>query len=204
MIVVSGAVALYVAGRLIAGNLIDQFSGLLHAHDEPMLHTAIMTATGAYVVLMAIPFMPAVEIGLSMLVIFGSKIAFLVYVSTVSALVLAYLVGRLLPVALAASAFGLVGLTRARDFLDRLAPLSADERIALLVHDMPVRLVPTLVRHRYLALAVLLNLPGNVVIGGGGGIAMLAGMTRLFPLPAYLLTVALAVAPVPLVVSLAG
>lgn len=36
---------------------------------------------------------------------------------------------------------------------------------------------------RYVALAVLLNIPGNVVIGGGGGIAFAAGMTRLFSFP---------------------
>jgi len=51
-------------------------------------------------------------------------------------------------------------------------------------------------RYRYLALAVLLNVPGNAVIGGGGGIAMLVGMTRLFSFPAYIATVVLAVSPV--------
>jgi hypothetical protein len=160
-----------------------------------------MTATVVYVVLMAMPFMPAAEIGFSMLVIFGARISFLVYVSTVVALTLAYLAGRLLPAELAAKAFGLMGLMKAQQFVARLAPLSAQDRLALLVRDPPAPWAPNLVRHRYLALAVLLNLPGNIVIGGGGGIALLAGMTRLFPFPAYLGTVALAVAPVPLIVS---
>ena len=161
-----------------------------------------MTATVIYIVLMALPFMPGVEIGLSMLMIFGAKIAFLVYVSTVAALTLAYLIGRFLPPELGAKAFDVVGLGRARDLAMRLAPLSAHQRMAVLTRESPARLFPYFVKHRFVALAVLLNLPGNVVIGGGGGIAMLAGMTRLFPLPAYLLTVALAVAPVPLIVSL--
>jgi hypothetical protein len=163
-----------------------------------------MIATAVYVVLMVIPFMPAAEIGLSMLLIFGGKISFLVYVSTVVALLLAYLIGRLLPAELAATAFGLVGLTRAQDFANRLAPLSSEQRMAMLGRDSPVPLVPYVARNRYLALAVLLNLPGNIVIGGGGGIAILAGMTRLFPFPAYFLAVTLAVAPVPLVVFLTG
>jgi hypothetical protein len=40
------------------------------------------------------------------------------------------------------------------------------------------------------------------VIGGGGGIALVAGLTRLFSLPAYVAAVAFAVAPVPLLVFL--
>lgn len=201
---VCAALALYLLGRFAAHLLIEQFSLHVTARTEPLLHRTVMTATVAYVVLMAIPFTPGAEIGLSMLMIFGAKICFLVYVSTVLAVTLAYLAGRLLPARLAARAFGLVGLSRARDFAARLAPLSAEQRLAVLVQDSPARLLPFLVRHRYLALALLLNLPGNIVIGGGGGLALLAGMTRLFPFPAYLLTVALAVAPVPLIVFLAG
>jgi hypothetical protein len=61
---------------------------------------------------------------------------------------------------------------------------------------------PFLVRHRFIALAIVLNIPGNIIIGGGGGIAMIAGMSGLYSLPRYLLTVAIAVAPIPFVISL--
>lgn len=200
-ILICGVIALYLLGRWISHVLIARFSLYVTAGNEPVLHRTIMTATAVYIIFMAIPFMPAVEIGLSMLVIFGPKISFLVYVSTVVALTLAYLVGRVLPGRLAAKAFGLVGLTKTQNFVDRLARLSPHERMALLMRDSPARLLPHVLRHRFIALAVLLNVPGNVVIGGGGGIALVAGMTRLFPFPAYLFTVALAVAPVPLLVS---
>jgi hypothetical protein len=203
-IVIGGAVVLYLVGRWVSQILVSQFSLLMRPHNEPLLHRTIMTATVIYIILMAIPFTPAVEIGFSMLMIFGGKIAFLVYVSTVVALMLAYLAGRLVPAELAAKVFGLFGLVKAQGFANRLAPLSGQERLALLVRDSRARWVPRLVRHRYLALAVLLNLPGNVVVGGGGGIALAAGMTRLFTFPAYLFTVALAVAPVPLMIVLAG
>jgi len=56
-------------------------------------------------------------------------------------------------------------------------------------------------RHRYLALAVLFNLPGNMLIGGGGGIALIAGMSGLYRSTNYFITVTLAVAPVPLIIS---
>jgi hypothetical protein len=60
-----------------------------------------------------------------------------------------------------------------------------------------------LLRHRYLALALALNPPGNVVLGGGGGVALAAGCNRPFSLPGVALTVALATAPAPLAVALA-
>ncbi|MGA1369426.1 MAG: hypothetical protein ACO394_13000, partial [Blastocatellia bacterium] len=42
-------------------------------------------------------------------------------------------------------------------------------------------------------LAVALNMPGNAMIGGGGGIAMLAGMSGLFALPVFVMVIAIAV-----------
>jgi uncharacterized membrane protein YdjX (TVP38/TMEM64 family) len=204
LILIGCVIVLYLVGRWITDMLIAEFSLHLRNRNEPMLHRAIMTATIIYVVLMAIPFMPAVEIGFSMLMIFGPKIALLVYVSTVVALTLAYLIGRYLPSGLAARALRHLGLTRAERYVARLAPLSAQERLEVLLGESPTRLLPLATRHRFLALAVLLNLPGNAVIGGGGGIAVLAGMTRLFPLPAYLLTVAVAAAPVPLIIYFTG
>ena len=57
---------------------------------------------------------------------------------------------------------------------------------------------------RYPLLAALINVPGNAVVGGGGGIALTAGFSRLFRPGWTALTVALAVAPVPLIVWLTG
>ena len=53
-------------------------------------------------------------------------------------------------------------------------------------------------KHRYLALAVLFNLPGNYFLGGGGGIALVCGASRCIPRKTFLLTVVLATSPVPL------
>lgn len=58
--------------------------------------------------------------------------------------------------------------------------------------------LPFLLRHRYLVLALLFNFPGNAIIGDGGGIGLIAGMSRLFPFPKYLLLVCVAITPVPL------
>ena len=55
-----------------------------------------------------------------------------------------------------------------------------------------------LVRHRYLTMIVLLNLPGNSLVGGGGGLALAAGMSGFFRFPMFFATLLVAVAPVPL------
>lgn len=194
--------AAYLVGHIVADMALRQFDPVMHVRSEPTFHRLIMTASGIYIVLTAIPFMPGAEVGISMILLFGSKICFLVYVSTVLALIPPYIVGRLIPARYCARAFEFVGLTKAQRMIEHIAPLAADQRFAHLLHNAPTRFGPFLVRHRFVALAVVLNLPGNVIIGGGGGIAMLAGMTGLYSAPSYLLTIAVAVAPVPLVITL--
>jgi hypothetical protein len=59
-------------------------------------------------------------------------------------------------------------------------------------------------RHRYIALALVVNVPGNSVIGGGGGIMMMAGLSGIFTPAQTFLTVAIAVSPVPLAILFLG
>jgi hypothetical protein len=103
-----------------------------------------------------------------------------------------------------ARAFGFVGLTRAQRLIEQIAPLSAERHLAHLLNHVPTRLGPLLIRHRFLSLAVVLNLPGNIIVGGGGGIAVVAGMSGLYAFPAYLATIAVAVAPTLLTIVLTG
>jgi hypothetical protein len=198
---IGALVCLYVLGRGLADTIVQQFGFHLSVTTEPMMHRLIMTATSVYIMLMAMPFMPGIEIGITMILFFGPNICFLIYTSTVLALTLSYLAGRLIPTRVWAQAFGFFGLTRAQGLMVRIAPLSADERFALLLRNTSTGIAPFLLRHRFLTLAIVLNLPGNILIGGGGGIGLIAGATGLFPLWKYLLTIALAVAPVPLIVS---
>jgi hypothetical protein len=59
-------------------------------------------------------------------------------------------------------------------------------------------------RHFYVALALAVNAPSNSIIGGGGGIVMMAGLSAIFSPLATFLTVAIAVCPVPLAVMSLG
>ena len=56
----------------------------------------------------------------------------------------------------------------------------------------------------YVALALAVNTPGNSIIGGGGGILMLAGVLRLFHWSGILLTLMIATLPIPLAVFVIG
>jgi hypothetical protein len=57
-----------------------------------------------------------------------------------------------------------------------------------------------LTTYRHITLAVALNFPGNSAVGGGGGLAMLCGMSRKFDWRGFLPTVAVATSPLPLLV----
>lgn len=190
----------WLAGDWLAGWAVVD----LRPSNEPLIHRFVMLSTGVYVAASALPFVPGAEIGLALILAFGARIAVLVYAAMVAALLLAFLAGRFVPPAACAALFAFLGLNRARDLVLTMAPLDARGRLEFLIARAPTRAVPFLLRHRYLAIAVLFNLPGNTLVGGGGGIALAAGMSGLFALLPYALTVALAVAPVPLVVLVTG
>jgi len=181
-----------------------QLNPHLTPSTEPALHRLIMTATTVYIVLMTLPFVPGAEIGLGMMMTFGPKIAPLVYGSTVVALTLSFLVGRLVPQPSIIRLFETLRLGRAAHLLRELETLGPEERLQFLLRNASSKTFPFLLRHRFLALIVALNLPGNAIIGGGGGICLVAGFSRLFAFPQYVLAVAVAVAPVPLTVLLTG
>ncbi|MDZ7749907.1 MAG: hypothetical protein U5K43_14780 [Halofilum sp. (in: g-proteobacteria)] len=194
-----------VLGGILAGQGLLELVHLdLRPSTEARVHRMIMGATGLYIAASAVPFVPGAEIGLALIMALGPAIALLVYVSMVAALLLTYLVGRFVPARVTAGLFHLLGLARARALVLRMAPLDPDARLALLIQHAPPRIVPFLLRHRYVAFAVALNTPGNTLLGGGGGLALAAGMSGLFRLPAYVLTVVLAVAPIPLFVVVTG
>lgn len=185
-------------GLLLGRWFLDLIVLDIRPSTEAQVHAMIMATLAAYVLASMIPFVPGAEIGLGLMLVGGAGLAWLVYASMVAALTMAYLIGRLVPARAIAAAFAYFGFARAAALVREVEPLDGRARLALLTARAPARVIPLLLRHRYLALAVAFNLPGNTLVGGGGGIALVAGMSGLYPLAAYLLTVALAVAPVPL------
>ena len=172
--------------------------------NEQQVHKAIMVGAVAYVVLLALPFVPGAEIGIALLAGFGAAIAPLVYVCTVAAMMLAFTVGRFLPIGALERVLWALRLRRAANLVARAAPLSKDERVAMLLAGQSKWVVRLALQYRYVAIAVAMNTPGNSIIGGGGGIMILAGLSGIFTPTSTFLTVIIAVSPVPLAVIFLG
>lgn len=188
-----------IAGTYVGDLIVAHMNVDLRPTTEPMAHRIIMASLVAYVLLMAVPFVPSVEIGLALIFMIGVDIVPIVYVSTILALVLSFGIGRLVPEPMLARGFAAIGLRRAAALVARLQPKSREARLADLTAHLPGRVAPWLLRHRHLAIAAVLNIPGNNLIGGGGGIALAAGMTRLVSFPAFVATVAIGTSPLPIV-----
>ncbi|MFY0613803.1 MAG: hypothetical protein JXQ99_19890 [Hyphomicrobiaceae bacterium] len=171
---------------------------------QAVIHYAVWAGVILYVVLLAIPFVPGIEISLGLLAAFGRDIVPLIYVATIASLTISFLIGRFLPLKATASVFRFVSLERTEELVKQLAPLNSNQRLALLLSGAPKRFVSTLIKYRYVAIVVLLNVPGNAIVGGGGGIALLAGTSGLFSFTPFITAVALAAMPVPLLAYMFG
>jgi len=195
---------LIVAANLLAGWIAGLLKFELLPSNEEFVHRIIMTAAIAYAVLLAIPFVPGVEIGLALIGMLGPPIVLLVYVSTVAGLLLSFSVGRLISLGGLITLLDDFRLQRASRLLATIEPMSKNERLAFLLSKAPRRFVPFLLRNRYLSLAILFNLPGNFLIGGGGGIAIIAGVSGLYSMLGFISTVVIAVSPLPLAILVFG
>lgn len=162
-----------------------------------------MTAM-VYAALLAVPFVPGIEIGIGLMAMFGAASALPVYVATVLGLSAAFITGRLVPVSALIRVAATLRMRRLAVLLRRMDGLPNADRLEVLTQSAPGVWGPWLIRNRYIALVILVNLPGNVFIGGGGGIALAAGLCRLFSPVSFFVTIALAVSPVPLAVGLFG
>lgn len=184
--------------NLGGGWLSHQVDFQLFPRHDSALELMVLGTALLYLLLIAIPFMPGIEIGLALMMLLGNKGALLIYLCTLAGLSISFLVGKKLPVRYTVRLLNWLHLYRAGSLLARLEPMDQQQRLQFLYRKAPRRWIPFLLRHRYLAVIVLLNLPGNSLIGGGGGIGMIAGISRLFPFSVFLLLTAIAVAPVPM------
>ena len=176
----------------------------LRPFNEELIHKTLMVSSIIFGLLVAIPFVPGVELGITLIAMFGPPVVFLVYLSTLIGLSISFIIGRLISLRSLVTLFENLKLKRSSQLLNKVEPLKMEDRLEFLISQAPSRLVPFLIRHRYIALAILVNLPGNILIGGGGGISLIAGASRLFSLPGFLITIALAVSPVPLAILIFG
>jgi len=151
-----------------------------------------------YVLALALPFIPGVEFGLLLMVLFGREGVIAAYVATIVGLSLAYFAARIVPKRITLRWMNAFGLSDAandpKDAIDAIVVGSGATQ------GVAARLGRFLLSHRHLTLAVCLNLPGNSVLGGGGGISALCGLSGQFRWWRYVFTLIVATAPLPLLV----
>ena len=198
-LIVGFLVLLHYGGRVV----VEEINFQLWPMHEHLMIIMLWFAIAVYVLWMAIPFVPGVELGLALMVMLGPRGVVLIYLCTLLSLSLSFTIGRLVPLDVFARLLGWLHLYRAQDLLLKLEPLNSEERLDFLLTTAPSKVIPFLLKHRYLMIAIVLNLPGNALIGGGGGVGLISGMSRLYPFPKYLLLVSLAITPLPLLI-LAG
>lgn len=164
-----------IAGVLLATPF-DAIPAWLAQRDDGGL-ALLVAACLAYALLLALPFVPSVELGLLIMIVFGRWGAVGAYLATVAGLNMAYGVARL--------------LAREPTGDGPRLPAALRTRLPRAGARLPAPAVPVI------GLALLLNLPGNTAVGGGGGIALLYGARRSLSWPRFALTVAAATAMLP-------
>lgn len=198
-----------IAGCLLSLNffggwLASQVNLQIWPQHSDFIELMIVTIVIGYVLAMAVPFVPGIEIGLALMLLLGPGGIALVYLCTQLALALSFLLGRLVPTKFIVRVFGWLHLERPRRLLEELESIPPEQRIHKLAERSPAHWVGFLLRHHYLALAVILNLPGNAIIGGAGGIGMIAGMSRAYPFHHFVILMAVSTLPVPLFLIVTG
>jgi len=178
--------------------VLERMNFQLWPEHENIVVTALWISILIYILWMTTPFVPGIELGLALMVMLGTKGVILVYLCTLCSLLLSFVIGRLIPLKAFSRFLGWMHLSKAKNLILQLEPLNSGEKIEFLLKSVPSSILPHLLKHRYLLIAICLNLPGNTLIGGGGGISLIAGMSGLYSLPKYILIVSFAITPIPL------
>lgn len=174
------------------------------AENTPLMIGLMCLVLLTYILLISIPFVPGIEIALSLMIIRGPDVVIWVYIATILGLLLSFLAGRYLPYTYLHNIFRDLRMKRACELLDTIQPLSHKERLDLLKNRIPAFLRPFLIEGRYALIGIILNVPGNALVGGGGGILLVAGLSRVFSTGWICITLMIAVAPVPIAILVFG
>lgn len=187
-------VALIVLGHALTHLGIDRAENILEAMQVSVGLTGFALLAVVYALFLAMPFVAGVEIGLLIMAMFGLSGVVVAYCGTLLGLSIAFWAGRILPRAFIGNGLRKLGIDRHASDLDDILrrSISGPGRLS--------SLGATLFKNRYLTIAVLLNCPGNAVVGGGGGLALLSGMSKDVSWQRFLAMTAIATTPVPILV----
>ncbi len=198
---IAAVVFAFLYGKLALDNAVGRLQSIDPASSmNPLLIMALIM----YALLLAIPFMPGIEVGIALLLLKGAAIAPYVYGATVAGLMLAFVIGRSVPLEQLTAGFRRVRWHRVAELLQAMQDTPPADRLNAYRTLLPRWLSWIAVDYRYVSLGLLLNVPGTFALGGGGGIMIAAGFSRLFHTGLVLLTLMIATLPVPLAVWVMG
>lgn len=188
LLLLLGIVSLY----LTIGSLDDWAMDIAEAAQQRSSNlTMLFSATAVYALLLAVPFVPGVELGVLMMVSFGKPGILMAWSGTVVGLNLAYGVGVFLRTH-ALQAPALVRWRTAAGDFDSLGEAQSGR----------IRLLRACGDHHqlrnYVLVGILFNIPGNAIVGGGGAISLVSGLSGRLRWPRFLLTTMVATCVIPL------
>ncbi|NOX43911.1 MAG: hypothetical protein GXP19_09305 [Gammaproteobacteria bacterium] len=161
-----------------------------------------------YIVLLAIPYVPGLELGLLLMIYYGKPGIVAAYICTFIGLNIAFAAGRLTSKYWTARPKRKLNLENQQkpETQNTIQAPSSWHSIIIQNRFFTPRSKYFLERHihqhKYLSIAILLNLPGNWIVGGGGGISLLSGCHGSNSWPKFALTVALATSLLPALIFL--
>lgn len=198
VLIVLGYVGLMVGG-VICGNWM--FASLrLDAQSASAIPLVwlLVPVFVVYFITSGLPFVPSSEIGFGLLIIFGGEIAPMIVLVSSAGLITSFVIGKFAPKPKLAKALEWLGLEKAPKFLLKLQDMSGQEKLDHMMQGVSKKFAVTLLKYRYLGVIALLNIPGNAVIGGGGGIAFMSGVTGVFSAKGFAISAIIGVMPYPL------
>jgi hypothetical protein len=150
----------------------------------------------AYMLLLSIPFFPGVELGWLLILLFGKKAVILIYCFTLGGLSLSFFIGRWFEKSWLTSRLDIQSLKR--QFNEQTVSMVKRLKSLAPRQFSNFHFEKYFCKYYYIILAIFINMPGNTIVGGGGGIAFICGINHNFSWKGFLLTIALATAPLPL------
>ena len=157
-----------------------------------------------YAVLIAVPFVPSFQLSMAFMILQGPGQVWWIYGATVTGFYIPFLIGWFIPPRHLIRSLNSFGLHKIADLVANAQSLPLQDRLSLMTDMSPNWLKPLVTKWRYAAFFVALNFPGNVVIGGAGGILLVAGMSRLFARPAVFCIIAFCLSTIPIVTTITG
>lgn len=172
--------------------------------DDTMQLPARLAVLALYAMLIAIPFLPSFNLSMIFMLMQGPDQIWLAYGATVIGFCLPFVAGRLIPEPYLIGLFDRLGMRRMSEVIGDTQAMPTKDRLRLITDLSPPRLKPLVNKWRYIAFWAALNFPGNVVIGGAGGLLLVAGLSRLFAPLVIFGTISVSLCVIPIVITVTG